>query len=54
MILKYGKICVLREVRGIWEALPLDPQWHYREWVGCFTYIGVDTADQTWYTTGTR
>jgi hypothetical protein len=54
MILKYGKICVLRKVRGTWEALPLQQQESFKEFEGCFTYIGVDTADQRWYTTGTR
>jgi hypothetical protein len=35
-----GAICVTRETNGVAEILPLADQWTYKEWVGCFCYIG--------------
>lgn len=34
-----GTICVERVVYGNVEWLRLDPQWHYKEWAGCFSII---------------
>jgi hypothetical protein len=41
-----GLICVDREVRGRLETLPLNPQWHYKEWVGCFSLLGNSKTNQ--------
>ena len=34
--LKRGEVCVIRE----YEVLRIQPQWSYKEWVGCFSWIG--------------
>lgn len=34
-----GTICVARSVSGEVQWLRLDPQWHYKEWSGCFSLI---------------
>jgi len=38
--MKRGVICVERMVRGKLEWLPLADQRAYREWSGCFSFIG--------------
>lgn len=38
--LKRGEICVIRE----FEVLRIDPQWSYKEWSGCFSWIGENHA----------
>jgi hypothetical protein len=35
-----GEICVIRCMSGSPEMLRLDEQRHYKEWIGCFSYIG--------------
>jgi len=35
-----GDICVIRCMSGSPEMLKLVEQRHYKEWVGCFSYIG--------------
>ena len=39
-----GTICVIRQawIDGVCEELllPLVDQWQYREWLGCFSYLG--------------
>ena len=35
-----GDICVIRGFNGSPEVLRLDDQHHYKEWVGCFSYLG--------------
>lgn len=38
--IRFGDVCVIRSFSGSREMLKIDdPQW-YKEWVGCFTYIG--------------
>ena len=37
--LKKGEICVIRE----YEILRIVPQWSYKEWVGCFSWLGVQS-----------
>ena len=37
---KRGELCVIRQSRGKPEALRIVPQWSYKEWVGCFSWIG--------------
>jgi hypothetical protein len=34
-----GTICVIREVNGNIEILPLANQSTYREWIGCFSLL---------------
>ena len=34
-----GAIYVYRTINGVEEALRLECQWHYREWVGCWSAI---------------
>ena len=34
-----GLICVERVVNGKLEVLPLDNQYSYKEWYGCFSLI---------------
>lgn len=34
-----GLICVMRVVNGKEEILPLETQWHYKEYYGCFSFI---------------
>lgn len=33
--LKRGEICVIRG----WEILRIEPQWSYKEWAGCFSFL---------------
>jgi hypothetical protein len=35
-----GDICVVRRINGAPEMFRLVDQHHYKEWVGCFTYMG--------------
>ena len=35
-----GDICVIRSMNGWPEMFRLVEQHHYKEWAGCFTYIG--------------
>ena len=38
--IKRGDVCVIRLVGGVREMFRLVDQHHYKEWVGCFTYLG--------------
>lgn len=38
--LQRGDICVIRRANGAPEVLRLADQHHYKEWVGCFSYLG--------------
>jgi hypothetical protein len=38
--LTHGEICVIRRFNGSPEMLRVVDQHHYKEWVGCFSYIG--------------
>jgi len=42
--LKRGELCVIRQSSGKPEALKIEPQWAYKEWTGCFSWIGVNHA----------
>jgi len=46
MNMKKGEICVIRMawIDGVCEELimPLANQASYKEWVGCFSYIGAE------------
>ena len=35
-----GDICVIRGMNGTPEMFKLVEQHHYKEWVGCFSFIG--------------
>jgi len=35
-----GDICVIRRMNGTPEMFRLVEQHHYKEWVGCFSFIG--------------
>lgn len=35
-----GDVCVIRSMSGSPEMFRLVEQHHYKEWVGCFSYIG--------------
>ena len=35
-----GDKCVIRQSSGTPEILKIEPQWAYKEWVGCFSFIG--------------
>ena len=41
-------ICVERSVAGTIEWLPLADQHQYREWIGCFSLIGVRHEKYRW------
>jgi hypothetical protein len=34
-----GDLCVIRQANGKPEALLIQPQWAYKEWVGCFSWL---------------
>jgi hypothetical protein len=34
-------ICVIRSMNGKPEIFSIVEQHHYKEWVGCFTYLGA-------------
>jgi len=36
----HGDVCVIRRMNGSPEMFKIHDQQWYREWVGCFTYIG--------------
>lgn len=38
--LKKGELCVIRQSNGRPEMLKIEPQWEYKEWKGCFSFIG--------------
>jgi hypothetical protein len=38
--LNRGDRCVVRQSNGVPEILKIEPQWAYKEWVGCFSFIG--------------
>ena len=38
--LKRGELCVIRQSTGTPLVLKIEPQWAYKEWVGCFCWIG--------------
>ena len=38
--IQHGDICVIRSMSGSPEMFRLVEQHHYKEWVGCFSYIG--------------
>ena len=40
--LKRGELCVIRQSSGKPEAFKIDPQWSYKEWLGCFSWVGKD------------
>ena len=35
-----GTICIMRKIQGRWAVCPLVHQRDYKEWPGCFSYIG--------------
>jgi len=38
--INHGDICVIRRMNGSPEMFRINDPHHYKEWVGCFTYIG--------------
>ena len=38
--LKRGELCVIRQSTGKPLVLRIDPPWSYKEWTGCFSWIG--------------
>ena len=38
--LKRGELCVIRQSTGTPLVLKIEPQWAYKEWAGCFCWIG--------------
>jgi len=43
--LTYGEVCVIRRFNGAPEMLRIVDQQQYKEWVGCFSYIGGSKND---------
>jgi hypothetical protein len=40
-----GTICVIREYQGNMVIMPIEKQWAYKEWSGCFSIIWESIAE---------